>query len=140
MGLDLALKAAQAQTEKLQAELDQAKRGNETSFVGNAGAWGRSAPAAGAGQQPLAPLSQSQSYGKPLAPAGVNAAPPTSWGSGMLANLATTAARVVAGAVPLQGNAGAEGARQTAARGDNPGGHTPPPATARRQRARPGGR
>src|SRR5258706_15964708 len=102
MGLDLALKAAQAQTGKLQAELDQAKRGNETSFVGNAGAWGRSAPAAGAGQQPLAPLSQS--YGKPLAPAAVNALPPSSWGSGMLANLATTAAGVVAGAVLYQGN------------------------------------
>jgi hypothetical protein len=101
MGLDLALKAAQAQTEKLQAELDQAKRGNETSFVGNAGAWGRSAPAASAGQQPLAPLSQS--YGKPLAPAGVNAAPPSSWGSGMLANLATTAAGVVAGSFLYQG-------------------------------------
>jgi hypothetical protein len=101
MGLDLALKAAQAQTEKLQAELDQAKRGNETSFVGNAGAWGRSAPAAGAGQQPLAPLSQS--YGKPLAPAAVNAQPPSSWGSGMLANLATTAAGVVAGSFLYQG-------------------------------------
>src|SRR3954470_10867990 len=101
MGLDLALKAAQAQTEKLQAELDQAKRGNETSFVGNAGAWGRSAPAASAGQQPLAPLSQS--YGKPLAPAAVNAQPPSSWGSGMLTNLATTAAGVVAGSFLYQG-------------------------------------
>jgi hypothetical protein len=101
MGLDLALKAAQAQTEKLQAELDQAKRGNETGFVGNPGAWGRSAPAASAGQQPLAPLSQS--FGRPLAPAGVNAAPPSSWGSGMLANLATTAAGVVAGSFLYQG-------------------------------------
>src|SRR5258706_14499272 len=101
MGLHLALKAAQAQTGKLQAELDQAKRGNETSFVGNAGAWGRSAPAAGAGQQPLAPLSQS--YGKPLAPSAVNALPPSSWGSGMLANLATTAAGVVAVAVLYHG-------------------------------------
>jgi hypothetical protein len=101
VGLDLALKAAQAQTEKLQAELDQVKRGNETSFVGNAGVWGRSAPAASAAQQPSASLPQS--YGKGLAPAATNAVPPSSWGSGMLANLATTAAGVVAGSFLYQG-------------------------------------
>src|SRR5258706_11157479 len=85
MGLDLALKAAQAQAEKLQAELDQVKRGNEASFVGNPGAWGRSAPGANAAQQPLAPLTQS--YGKSAAAAGPTAAPPSAWGSGMLGNL-----------------------------------------------------
>lgn len=101
MGLDLALKAAQAQLEKLQAELDQVKRGNETSFVGNASAWGRSAPAANAAQQP--PASSPQSYGRGLAPAGATAVAPSSWGSGMLANLATTAAGVVAGSFLYQG-------------------------------------
>ena len=101
VGLDLALKAAQAQAENLQAELDRVKRGEETSFVGNASSWGRSAPAASAAQPPSASLPQS--YGKGLAPAGTNALPPSPWGSGMLANLATTAAGVVAGSFLYQG-------------------------------------
>jgi hypothetical protein len=101
VGLDLALKTAQAQAEKLQAELDRAKRGDETSFVGNAGSWGRSAPAANAAQQPA--VSSPQSYGKSLAPAGATAAPASPWGSGMMANLATTAAGVVAGSFLYQG-------------------------------------
>lgn len=101
MGLDLALKAALAQAEKLQADLDNAKRGSERSFVGNADAWGRSAPAANAAQERLAPLTQS--YGKGVAPAGATAAAPSAWGSGMLGNLATTAAGVVAGSFLYQG-------------------------------------
>jgi hypothetical protein len=44
-----------------------------------------------------------QSYGKSLAPAGTNAAAPSAWGSGMMANLATTAAGVVAGSFLYQG-------------------------------------
>src|SRR6266850_579816 len=72
VGLDLALKAAQAQIDKLQAELDQAKRGNETSFVGNANSWGRSASTANATGQPAA--FSPQSYGKGPAPVGTNAA------------------------------------------------------------------
>ena len=98
LGLDLASKALQSQVEKLQAELDQGKRGNETSFLGNAGSWGRSAPASNARE----PLSPSQQSPKGLAPAGVNAAP-SAWGSGMLSNLATTAAGVVAGSFLYQG-------------------------------------
>jgi hypothetical protein len=101
VGLDLALKAAQAQAEKLQAELDHVKRGDETSFVGNAGAWGRSAPAGSAAQQPS--TSSPQGYGKGPAQAGPSAMQPSSWGSGMLANLATTAAGVVAGSFLYQG-------------------------------------
>jgi hypothetical protein len=101
MGLDLALKAAQAQTEKLQADLDQAKRGNETSFVGNATAWGRSAPAANAPQ--TASAASPQTYGKGLPPATAGVAPTSPWGSGMLTNLATTAAGVVAGSFLYQG-------------------------------------
>ena len=101
VGLDLALKAAQAQIDKLQAELDQAKRGNETSFVGNANSWGRSASTANATGQPAA--FSPQSYGKGPAPVGTNAAPSSAWGSGMLANLATTAAGVVAGSFLYQG-------------------------------------
>src|SRR5215210_4379826 len=62
LGLDLASKALQAQVEKLQAELDQGKRGNGTSFLGNAGSWGRSPPAANAAREPLA--AAQQRYGK----------------------------------------------------------------------------
>jgi uncharacterized protein len=101
VGLDLALKTMQAQAEKLQAELDQAKRGDGTSFLGNASSWGRSAPAASAAQaqEPLAPLQQT--YGKGATRTG--AAPASPWGSGMMANLATTAAGVVAGSFLYQG-------------------------------------
>jgi hypothetical protein len=98
------LKAAQAQIEKLQAELDNAKRGTETSFVGNANAWGRSAaPAANAAQERLAPLTQSSGRSSAPAPAAAAAAAPSAWGSGMMANLATTAAGVVAGSFLYQG-------------------------------------
>jgi len=100
MGLDLALKAAQAQIEKLQAEADRAKRGSEASFVGNADAWGRSAAAADTLQK--SPAAVPQGYGKGLAPA-ASAAPASPWSSGMLANLATTAAGVVAGSFLYQG-------------------------------------
>jgi hypothetical protein len=99
VGLELAVKTMQAQAEKLQAELDQAKRGDGTSFLGNAGSWGRSAPASSAVQQPTG--SPQQSYGK--SPAATSAAPASSWGSGMMANLATTAAGVVAGSFLYQG-------------------------------------
>jgi hypothetical protein len=101
VGLELALKTMQAQAEKLQAELDQAKRGDAASFLGNAGSWGRSPPADNAAQQPLA--SPQQSYGKSLPPAATRTAPASSWGSGMMANLATTAAGVVAGSFLYQG-------------------------------------
>jgi hypothetical protein len=96
VGLELAVKTMQAQAEKLQAELDQAKRGDGASFLGNTGSWGRSAPAASA-------VSPQQSYGKSLPPAATSAAPASSWGSGMMANLATTAAGVVAGSFLYQG-------------------------------------
>src|SRR5256712_14127520 len=48
VGLDLALKTMQPQAEKLQAELNQPKRGDGTSFLGNPGSSGRSAPRANA--------------------------------------------------------------------------------------------
>jgi hypothetical protein len=100
VGLDLALKAAQAQAEKLQAELDLAKRGNEKSFVGNANSWGRSPPAANAAQRASASSS------------------PSPWGSGMLANLATTAAGVVAGSFLYQGIQNLMGHHNTGLGGD----------------------
>jgi hypothetical protein len=118
VGLELALKTMQAQSEKLQAELDQAKRGEGSSFLGNAGSWGRSAPAASALQQPSA--SPQQTYGK--SPAATSAAPASPWGSGMMANLATTAAGVVAGSFLYQGIQQLMGHHNPgAASGGNPG-------------------
>ena len=108
MGLDLALKAAQAQAEKLQAEQDLAKRGNEKSFVGNANSWGRAAPAANAAPQPSAPSA--------LQPSASSS--PSPWGSGMLANLATTAAGVVAGSFLYQGIQSLMGHHDTGSGGD----------------------
>src|ERR1700704_3187071 len=63
MGLDLALQASPAEVEKLKADLDHVKRGNETSFAGNTSAWGRSAAPA----EKLSPL-MPQGYGKGIAP------------------------------------------------------------------------
>src|SRR5215210_2109436 len=59
LGLDLASKA-------LQAQVDQGKRGNGTSFLGNVSSWGRSAPASNAAREPLA--ASPQRYGKGAAP------------------------------------------------------------------------
>lgn len=100
-GLDLALKAMQAHAAKLQAELDHARHGDGTSFLGNSNSWGRAAPAANAAQEPSA--SSPQRYGKGVARAGTSAVPASPWGSGMLATLATTAAGVVAGSFLYQG-------------------------------------
>src|SRR5438552_2888834 len=92
MGLDLALKAAQEQIAKLQAEANQGRPASASTFLGNAGSWGRSASASGASQ-----------LASPSAPRAQGAAPASPWGSGMMANLATTAAGVVAGSFLYQG-------------------------------------
>ena len=88
MGLEYALQAAQAQAVKLQAELDQVSSATR-GFMDSPNAWGRPAPAsAPAAQVPL------QSAGQP-GPAA--AKPASSWGSGVLGTVASTAAGVVAG-------------------------------------------
>ena len=116
LGLELASKTLQAQVEKLQAELDQGNRSSGTSFLGNAGSWGRSPPATNARREPMA---SQQRYGQ--RPGGVGAAP-SAWGSGMLANLATTAAGVVAGSFLYQGIQQLMGHHNTgSATGDNMG-------------------
>jgi hypothetical protein len=88
LGLDLALKAAQGQIAKLQAEVDQARPAGAGSFLGNSNSWGKSASSA-----------NSTPRGPGMAPA----APTSAWGSGLMANLATTAAGVVAGSFLYQG-------------------------------------
>lgn len=107
MGLEYALQNAQAQTAKLQLELDQSRAATQPAARGgfldaSNNAWGRSAPA-GTSPAPLAPAFS----GRPAAQAA--AAPASSWGSGMLGTVATTAAGVVAGSFLFQGIQGLMG-------------------------------
>jgi hypothetical protein len=99
--LEQALQATQAQMQKLQAELDQSRPASRGGFL-NDPAWG---------SQPTAPVTQNatpmrQAAGAPTATA--VAPTPTAlggaWGGGgMLGNIATTAAGVVAGSFLFQG-------------------------------------
>lgn len=113
MGLDYALQAAQAQTAKLQAELDQLRSNAPSTFLGTANTWGRQTPAPNPAKPPAAPaaLARSAAQTQPAA-----AAQASTWGSGMLGSVATTAAGVVAGSLLFQGMQGLMGHHnQTAA-------------------------
>jgi hypothetical protein len=88
--LEQALQATQAQMQKLQAERDQSQPANRGGFLNDA-AWGSQSRAPAA--QGSAPI--------PSASAG---GPGRAWGGGgMLGNIATTAAGVVAGSFLFQG-------------------------------------
>lgn len=95
MGLDYALQATQAQVTKLQAELDQSRPPARSSFLDTSNAWGRPMPAQGTAQAPPAQAAPGR--------AAAQATPASSWGSGILGTVATTAAGVVAGAFLYQG-------------------------------------
>ena len=112
MGLEYALQALQAQTVKLQAELDQARPAARAGFMDGANAWGRAAPASAPAAQVAA-----QASGQPVPAA---ARPASSWGSGMLGTVATTAAGVVAGSFLFQGIQGLMGHRNEAAHAAQP--------------------
>ncbi|MCX7142712.1 MAG: DUF2076 family protein [Proteobacteria bacterium] len=103
MGLDYALQAAQAQTAKLQAELDQLRANAPGNFLGTSNTWGRPTPAPNTAQSPVTPAA------RPAAQAAPAAAQASSWGSGMLGTVATTAAGVVAGSLLFQGMQGLMG-------------------------------
>ena len=109
MGLDYALQAAQAQVAKLQAELDQLRSGARSSFLDTSSAWGRPAPSPG--HASLAPAASAVA----AQPAQAAATPASSWGSGILGTVATTAAGVVAGSFLFQGIQGLMGRRNEAA-------------------------
>ena len=112
MGLEYALQAAQAQAVKLQAELDQVRSATRGGFMDGPNAWGRSAPASAP-----APQVSQQSAGQP----GLAAAKPaSSWGSGVLGTVASTAAGVVAGSFLFQGIQGLMGHRDVAANAEQP--------------------
>ena len=106
MGLEYALQAAHSETAKIQWELNQLRSTSSGSFLANPNAWGKmptsnpaSAPAAGMALSPQGPTQ------RPTAAA----APASSWGSGMLGTVATTAAGVVAGSFLFQGIQGLMG-------------------------------
>ncbi len=107
MGLEYALQAANAETARIQGELNQLRSTSSNSFLNNANAWGK-LPTTNSGLAPAAgsnvPI-QSPSQQRPPSAA----TPASSWGSGMLGTVATTAAGVVAGSFLFQGIQGLMG-------------------------------
>ena len=90
MGLEMALQVAQKQMAEMQAQIDQTSK--PSGFLSGINSWGRAAPAQGAPANAMAAA-------RPAA----GAAQPSSWGSGMLGAIATTAVGVVAGSMLYQG-------------------------------------
>jgi hypothetical protein len=107
MGLEYGLQTAQAQVAKLQAELDQLRSNAPSGFLDSPNSWGRTASAPA--QAPLVPAQAS------VQQAQAAAKPASSWGSGMLGTVATTAAGVVAGSFLFQGIQGLMGHHNAAA-------------------------
>ena len=100
MGLDIALQASQAEAAKYKYELEKFRNSSNSSLLSNVSAWGRS------------PASNTAFSGKTDAPTSsqaipqrsmTSAAPASSWGSGMLGAVATTAVGVVAGSFLYNG-------------------------------------
>ncbi len=115
MQLDYALKATQAEAAKLQSELDQARGDSRSGFLTNPKAWGRGAPAAAPSASAVATAQP-----RPQSATAAPQAPASSWGSGMLGNVATTAAGVVAGSFLFQGIQGLMGHHNQAANALSP--------------------
>lgn len=103
MLLDHALQDSRNQISQLQSELDKARSGNSSGGFLSQYAWGnasatQSNPPPQTPAYPAAPASSAMSTPSPTtAPAA------SAWGSGMLGNIATTAAGVVAGGFLFQG-------------------------------------
>ncbi len=101
MQLEHALQTMKGRFDQVQAELERARAGAPSSFMNDANAWGKpvatsvtSAPAASAVGMATLPRAQAP------APA---AGAASSWGSGILGTVATTAAGVVAGSFLFHG-------------------------------------
>jgi len=124
MQLEYALEATQSQSAKLQAQIEQMRSASPAGFLDNPNTWGRGAPA------PAAPAAIARAAGQPPVQPGP-AAPirGSSWGSGMLGTVATTAAGVVAGSFLFQGIQGLMGQRDAGAQsGQNAGANPSSPA------------
>jgi len=118
--LEQALQVVQAQANKLQAELEQTRSGARSGFLDQTNAWGRPA----AVQAAPGAVAQPQVQAPPPA-----ASPAASWGSGMLGNVATTAAGVVAGSFLFQGIGNLMGHHQQGTGWGAAGAAQPVPAT-----------
>jgi len=132
MQLDYVLQQSQAKITELQAELDRAKAGTQTSFLGDAHAWGRGPassalpvnPSPNTGVRPVAP--QMQAAPPAAAPAPAAPAAPAPWGSSVMGSVATTAAGVVAGSFLFQGIQNLMGHHSPGGGFGNNAGFTPP--------------
>lgn len=124
MGLEMALQVAQKQMAEMQAQIDQASQANKSSsgFLSGINSWGRAAPTSGAPANAMA--------AKPAA----GAAQPSTWGSGMLGAIATTAVGVVAGSLLYQGIQSMMGQNSTPDAGSGLG-HSNMPADSGQQMA-----
>ena len=103
MQLEYALDAIKAEADRLKRELEQTRQSTSSSFINDPNAWGSKAAAVPPAQsvsvtgQPLPPPSVPNRGAAPAPVAG------SSWGGGMLGNVAATAAGVVAGSFLFQG-------------------------------------
>lgn len=121
MQLEYAMQAMKDRCAQLQAELDKARPAGQSGFMNDVNAWGRSP------QAPAAPTVGSSVQPRAQAPVAA-AAPASSWGSGILGNVATTAAGVVAGSFLFQGMQNLMGHHNQDGFGSaNAGAHTVPP-------------
>jgi hypothetical protein len=102
MQLEHALQAMKAQCAALQSELDKTRAGTPGGFMNDANAWGKPVTAQAAATPAAAPTLGYAAQPHPQSPAAA-AAPASSWGSGIVGNIATTAAGVVAGSFLFQG-------------------------------------
>jgi len=111
MQLEQAMQIFQSQASKLQAEMEQMRSGARSGLLDQSNTWGRPAVQAVTGTAAQSQI-QPQALAHPVqAPAAAGTAP--SWGSGILGNVATTAAGVVAGSFLYQGIGNLMGHHQT---------------------------
>ena len=112
MQLDFVLQQSQAKVAELQAQLERQQPAGQTSFLGDAHAWGRGPGAATQGLNAAPATARPAVAGSPVANAAPAAAAPTAaaapaaaapWGSSVLGTVATTAAGVVAGSFLYSG-------------------------------------
>ena len=116
MQLDFVLQQSQAKVAELQAQLDRQQPAAQTSFLGDAHAWGRgpSTAPAGLSSNVVATSGAAPAAARPAvagapvasaapAPAAAAAAAPAPWGSSVMGTVATTAAGVVAGSFLYSG-------------------------------------
>ena len=104
MQLEFALEASQSEAGQLKRELAQTRTGRPaSSFLGSPNEWGRRpAASAGAAQSNFQPA-MTRDARPATQPAPAAAAPASSWGSGLMGTVASTAAGVVAGSLLAQG-------------------------------------